>query len=380
MTLDNAGEEALNNSTVAFAAGFPASVMPDGQGNLLVTGSNPGSSLPVSPGAFTNGSAFAAMVRIADSSVLYATLLPDGSAQNILPDGTGGFLTIGALVGNSPNRATQITRFVPVSAAAPAVLGVSNVAGLAVSAGLAPGEIVSIYGVNLGPSLGVAATFDSTGTLPYNLAGTAVYFNGVPAPLLYAGSQQVNAIVPFGVPGGEFMSVTLLANGAQSSAAILPERAADPEIFKSGDGGSFSAMYPDSFAINQDGSINSAQNPAIMGTAVTLFVSGTGLMDPNPIDGQVGGLGPQVLLPLTATALLSQAGGNANANMQIIYAGSAPTLAAGMAQLNLQLPGGLSGLNPGAQEAAIILNFGTPGETIPANFIANGAIWISPGN
>jgi len=381
MTIDNSGAEALNSSSITFAGGSPSGVMPDGQGNLLLTGTNPGS-LTLSPGAFTNGSNFAAIVRVADSSVVYATALPNGSAQSILPDGSGGFLTIGALVGNYPNRATQITRFIPASSAAPAVLGVTNVAGLAVSPGLAPGELVSIYGVNLGPTAGVAGAFDSTGTLPYNLAETAVYFNGVPAPLLYAGSQQVNAIVPFGVPGGAAMSVTVTVNGTLGNTAILPERAADPEIFKAGDGGVFQSTYADSFALNQDGSINSAQNPANPGTVLTLFVSGTGLMSPNPVDGRVGGIGPQVFLPLTATALLSQAGGNccANANMQILYAGSAPTLAAGMVQLNLQLPSGLTGLNSGAQQAGLTLVLGTPGGTIPSDFIANGAVWISPGN
>jgi len=383
ITLNSSGSGSLNNTTITFGGGYPIAFTPDGEGNLLVTGTNAASSLPLSPGAFTNGTAFAAMVRIADSSVLYATLLPNGSAVNILADGSGGFVTIGALTGNYPNRATQITRFIPAAAASPTVLGVANAAGLQVSPGLAPGELVSIYGVNLGPGAGIAAAFDSTGTLPKSLGGTTVYLNGIPAPLLYVGNQQVNAIVPFAVPGGESMSVMLLVNGVQSNEAFLPENGADPEIFKSSVGGVFVANgYPNSFALNQDGTVNSLQNPAIPGTIITFFVSGAGLLNPPPVDGQRGGLGPLLFLPLTVTALFSQAGSAccASANVPIVYAGSAPILAAGMVQLNLRLPSGIAVPNSGTQEAGFTLAFGNQGATTPEDFIATGAIWISGGN
>jgi uncharacterized protein (TIGR03437 family) len=242
--------------------------------------------------------------------------------------------------------------------------------------------LVSIYGVNLGPAAGIPGAFDSTGTLPFSLGGTAVYFNGVPAPLLYVGSQQVNAIVPFAVPGGETMSVTALVNGIQSNEAFLPENGADPEIFKSSTGGVFVPdSYPNSFALNQDGTVNTPQNPAMQGTIITLFVSGAGMLTPAPMDGQRGGFGPMLFLPLTANALFSQAGGVccASANMPILYAGSAPTLAAGMVQLNLQLPS-IAVANSGTQEAGFTLTFGNQGATVPEQFVATGAIWISAGN
>jgi uncharacterized protein (TIGR03437 family) len=384
MTLDSSGDISVSSATVAFGAGFPVSATADGLGNLLVTGSTAGGNLQLSPGVFTNGAGFAAVVRISDSSVLYATRLPNGAAQSILPDGNGGFVTIGVETGNFPSRGTQITRFVPTAAAAPTVLGISNAAGLQVSPGLAPGEIVSIFGVNLGPAAGLAAVFDPvTGALPTNLGGTSVYFNGLPAPLLYAGSQQVNAIVPFAVPGGDTMSVLVLANSVQSNTASMLQNGADPEVFKSGDGGIFLAgPYPNSFAVNQDGTLNSSQNPAKAGSVITLFVSGAGLLTPSPVDGQRGGFGPQLFLPLTVTALFPQAGGGCcdRAAVQALYAGAAPTLAAGMLQLNLQLPGATAGLTSVGQEAGLVLDFGNQGALIPEDFLAYGAIWISSGN
>ena len=46
---------------------------------------------------------------------------------------------------------------------------------------VAPGEIVSLFGSGLGPG------------------APAVTFDGIPAPVLYAGANQINAVVPYGV-------------------------------------------------------------------------------------------------------------------------------------------------------------------------------------
>ncbi|MGD0299354.1 MAG: hypothetical protein ABSE86_19790 [Bryobacteraceae bacterium] len=336
--LDQYGTQLLNYNLVTFQAQGFFSAVPDGNGDLLFSGQTAPTNLPISAGAFSNGTDFAAEVRIEDGSVLYATHLPAGSASGgILPDGSGGFLVIGAAVGG-PIPSTQFTRLVPVSSSTPAVLGVANVAGLAVSPGLAPGEVTSIYGTGLGPSPGLQGEFDSNGHLPDSLGGTEVYFNGVRAPLLYSGDQQVNAIVPFSL-SGQTVSVVLIVNGKVSNQAYLPTRAADPEIFKAN-----IASAPNvAFAVNGDGTVNSAQSPAKGGSVLTLFVSGAGLLSPTPEDGTRGGLGPRLVLPVTVNVsygITLQEGVQAPifAQGEVRYAGSAPTLAAGIVQINVQLP------------------------------------------
>jgi uncharacterized protein (TIGR03437 family) len=384
-TLDPTGTKVLNYDTVTFVAGGPIAVIPDGQGDLLITGYDAGSKLPLSPGAFTNGNNFAAIVRVADGSLVYATRLPNGSTTaglqptgilegSIFPDGEGGFLVVGPTIGFYPHQSTQFTRFVPASAAKPTVLGVANAAGLQVSPGLAPGELVGIYGIGLGPSTAQLGQFDSGGHLPEDLGGTQVYFNGIRAPLLYAADRQVNAIVPFSIQGEATVSVRLLVTGVESNTVYLPEHDADAEVFKASDGGSFNSSYANSFAVNQDGTINSAQHPAKLGTAVALFVSGAGLLNPTPSDGQREGLGPKLVFPVSATAQFVESDGLCCENhaAQVLYAGSAPTLAAGMVQINLQLPSTAS--NTG--ETGLILNFGDSN----SGYGAVGAIWTSASN
>ena len=55
----------------------------------------------------------------------------------------------------------------------PLIAGVTNAAS-GLSGFLAPAEILTIYGINLGPAQLVNATFDASGLLPTTLAGTSV--------------------------------------------------------------------------------------------------------------------------------------------------------------------------------------------------------------
>ena len=62
---------------------------------------------------------------------------------------------------------------------------------------VAPAEIITLYGVDLGPTPGAGAMIDQEGRITTTLAGLQVDFNGVPAPLLYAGPDQITLIVPW---------------------------------------------------------------------------------------------------------------------------------------------------------------------------------------
>src|SRR5437667_12849606 len=101
-----------------------------------------------------------------------------------------------------------------------------------------------------------------------------------------------NAIVPFSIQGEATVSVILLVTGAESNIVYLPEHGADPEVFKANNG-SFSGLFaPFLFAVNQDGTINSAQHPARSGTAVASLVGCVGLLSPLPMAGKRGGVAP----------------------------------------------------------------------------------------
>src|SRR5262249_10554600 len=88
-------------------------------------------------------------------------------------------------------------------------------------------------------------------------------------------------------------------------------------------------------AINQDRSINDAAHPAPAGTFITLYATGEGETNP---PGQ-NGLPARVPLPLPVLPVTVSIGGR-SATVQ--YAGGAPGIVAGVMQVNVQIPTGLT--------------------------------------
>ncbi|MCP5119407.1 MAG: hypothetical protein GY953_52060, partial [bacterium] len=75
---------------------------------------------------------------------------------------------------------------------------------------VAPGEIVAIYGTNLGPDTGVEARLTENGRLPTLVQGAQVFFGDVPAPLYYVRRDQINAQVPYEVAGLDAVEVRVV--------------------------------------------------------------------------------------------------------------------------------------------------------------------------
>ena len=208
---------------------------------------------------------------------------------------------------------------------APSVTIVANAASYEQDA-VSPGEMISIFGANLGPGSGAGLTLDSDGIVATSLADTRVLFDGVPAPVLYASTAQVNAVVPFGIPA-DSTTLTVEYLGQSSDATQISVAPATPGIFSANGSGSGAAIL-----VNQDGSINSADNPAAPGSVVTLYATGTGPLAPLGPDGSVVGFDtlPQAILPIAA-----QVGG---VPASVLYAGGSPGLVEGVLQVNLQIP------------------------------------------
>jgi len=104
------------------------------------------------------------------------------------------------------------------------VNGASNLVGA-----IAPGEVVVIYGSNLGPGTLTVFQLGSNGLVPTTVAGTTVYFNSIAAPVLYTSTNQVGLIVPFGVSGSQ-VQVSAAYSGQFSAAltASVATRGARP--------------------------------------------------------------------------------------------------------------------------------------------------------
>ena len=90
------------------------------------------------------------------------------------------------------------------------------------------------------------------------------------------------------------------------------------------------------------GSINGPNNPAKLGSIVVVWANGAGLLDPLPTDGSITGtLLAKPVLPVSVTY-----GGP---RCDILYAGAAPGLVAGVLQVNARLPTGAVALNDAIQ-------------------------------
>jgi uncharacterized protein (TIGR03437 family) len=130
-----------------------------------------------------------------------------------------------------------------------------------------PGEIVSIFGVDLGPAEGVQPGIDpQTGRLATSAAGVRVFFNDVAAPLFFVRADQLNVQVPFEVAGLSRVTVRVEFEGAVSARVSLPVLPSHP--------GQFAPV------LNQDGALNSEDNRENPGRVVQLFATGQGLVDP----------------------------------------------------------------------------------------------------
>jgi uncharacterized protein (TIGR03437 family) len=194
--------------------------------------------------------------------------------------------------------------------------------------GVAPGEIVSLFGDRLGPDRPVNLTLDSTGKAATTLGSTRVLFDGTPAPLIYAAPDQINAIAPWGLAPGKSTSVVVEYSGVPSVSLTVPIVAADPGVFKLQP-----SVGPTQGAIlNQDGSLNSASNPAAAGSVISIYCTGTGLLNPAPQDGEI----VQDAFHLLQTPVQVSFSGPTTG--EILYAGAAPALIAGVTQINVRLP------------------------------------------
>ena len=207
------------------------------------------------------------------------------------------------------------------------VTGIANSATYQPSA-LSPGMLVTIVGTNLGPARGVAGDLVG-GRFTTSGAGVRVLFNGIVAPILYASSTQINAIVPYALAGLSSAQLSVQYQNQTSPAVSTPLASAAPGIFTV-DGRQVAAL-------NQDGTVNSPANPASAGSVVVLYLTGEGLTTPAGIDGEI-----------VAATNLRQPVGRVRVRVNgvelppsdILYAGSAPQLVAGLMQVNFRLPPG----------------------------------------
>ncbi|MGA3205472.1 MAG: hypothetical protein ABSF12_23490, partial [Bryobacteraceae bacterium] len=230
--------------------------------------------------------------------------------------------------------------FVRLAQAPPVIFegGIVNAATYA-GGGVAPGEVVAIFGQNLGPVAGLSNQV-SAGVVPNSLSGARVWFDGIAAPVLYAGAGQLNVLAPYEIAGQTSTSVRVEYLGVFSPAVSVPVLAAQPGIFTLNALGAGQAAV-----LNQDYSVNSTASPAVRGSTILIFATGQGSVSPAGVDGLVA-LAPSTgQQPLAVTV---QIGGQ---TATVSYAGNAPGLVEGALQVNAIVP---ATVTPGNAVAVVV--------------------------
>lgn len=185
---------------------------------------------------------------------------------------------------------------------------------------ISPGALASIAGVNFSSEKASAKA-----PLPMSLADVSVTVNGVSAPMLYVQPTLINFQVPWEVQPGPG-SVLVTVNGVSAAPVSVPIGQAAPGIFLlSGGAGAI---------VNTNGTINSSSNPAKAGSLVSVYLTGSGPVNPPVPDGFAAGSNPYSVLTGSYSATIGQT------TAAIQFAGLAPD-AVGLVQVNIIVPSGL---------------------------------------
>ena len=245
-----------------------------------------------------------------------------------------------------------VNYIIPVPAITPA--SITSAASYAATSGngVSPGELLAIFGSQMGPPQPVIATI-ANGALPTSLSGTTVTFDSKPAPIFFTSTGQINVVVPYSIAGLPTVDITVNYNGTASNAEVFQVKLANPAVFTlngSGTGDAVIERYP-----GYGSDVIGASNPAKAGDVLILYGEGYGAPTSGTSlpDGQIVTTTVPVVADLPAVLLID---GNP---VPTAYFGGAPGLVNGVLQVNFTVPT----LAPGSHQ--IQLQLGSPARTSP---------------
>jgi uncharacterized protein (TIGR03437 family) len=143
-----------------------------------------------------------------------------------------------------------------------------------------------------------------------NLAGgaTTVTFDNVPANIVYNSATQLNVLVPSQLNSRTSTQMVVTVDRVATAPQTVPLADVAPGIFNPG-------------ILNQDNTVNSPANPALVGSVIQIFATGVLPPEGGMVDVKV----------------------HDQANLVPLYAGTAPGIP-GLQQINVRVPAGLPGI------------------------------------
>ena len=231
-----------------------------------------------------------------------------------------------------------VTVSLAVTAPPPAISSVVNAASF-LGGPLSPGEMVSIFGSNLGPAAPAGLTLDAGGKVSTILGGSQVLFNGIPAPLTYVSLSQINCVVPYEFAQAAGNPNVQVKSGAQTSLLFfVRQSSAAPAIFTASNGVGQGAI------LNADNSYNGAGPgalPAPKGSTVQIYLTGGGAANPPQATGSVtcsSGCAAVSAIPRPALPIAVLVN---NQPATFTFAGEAPGFVSGVLQVDVTIPPGV---------------------------------------
>jgi uncharacterized protein (TIGR03437 family) len=205
---------------------------------------------------------------------------------------------------------------------------IGNVASYAYSA-TPPGSVFVLFGQNLAARPAGAVTTK----LPTKLLDTTVTINGELAPLFYADPMQIDAQMPWDIPGNSVASVIVTNGSSVSNAAAV-------YVPATGTPGISTFANNRAAVVNADGNVNSPADQASVGDEVVAYFTGGGpvLSQINLIAGSPAGGG---LSPVEGDNSVTVGGVQAI----VVYMGLTP-FGIGLYQANFIVPQVAKGVYP----------------------------------
>lgn len=279
-----------------------------------------------------------------DSSTVLQAIVP----ANLLTSST----TWAVYVSNPPPGGDSVSAINISVANTPSIDGIVNAASFATGAvtapdigTVAPGELVTIFGKNIGPA--VAATMNvSGGYADTTLGGVSVTVDTLPAPIIYTSPNQMTIQIPYEATAGagKVISVTNGANPAANATVTIAASA--PGIFTADGSGAGTAAALNYNATTKQYVLNSSSNQAKIGDVVILYLTGEGIYDQPPLMGGPSDTGfivpanPNSLPQMNPAPAVKIGGQTADVTDARFYAGPVPGSIFGLLQINAVVPAG----------------------------------------
>jgi uncharacterized protein (TIGR03437 family) len=343
---------------------WPYSLAVDPAGNVWASGYIQNASCPIpNTNGWSNGGEFLMAVNATGSQQVYAALYPLGSiAASLAVDSSG-------LV-HAAGSSAFVSTIAPTGPPSGNIFAFENAFGASFTAQISPAEVIAIYGPGIGPATGVSAT-PVNGVYPTTLGGVEVAINGANIPILYASSNQINAVVPMELASNTTAAVHVTNGKTTSLDYPVSIMTSSPIAFPQ--------------VLNQDGTINSQSNPAHGGSIVTFYVTGWQSSFTPLSDGQNATVAQDACdgacqASAKAYNYVTQCLGFcfakpainviASITASVLYGGAAPGMVAGVSQFNVQL--GTLPAGSGTNQFVLSVTGG------PANTSFSQEVWIAP--